>query len=129
MFQHTCVVCLLTYKPCFAGELPKELGQLANLKVFDVSVNSIGGELYVPAYMRCIFLADILTFFHRRTAQGARQARQFDQAPAERQPIPRQVVCPVLHAQFGHAHDRVLACVLHSDGRREDGTQSETSQD
>ena len=60
MFQHTCVVCLLTFKPCFAGELPKELGQLANLKVFDVSGNSIGGELYVPAYIRCVS-ADIFT--------------------------------------------------------------------
>ena len=36
---------------CFAGELPKELGKLAKLTYFDVSGNSIGGELYVPYYI------------------------------------------------------------------------------
>ena len=38
--------------PLFAGELPKELGKLINLTFFNVADNSIGGELYVPAYMR-----------------------------------------------------------------------------
>ena len=36
----------------FAGELPKELGKLANLEVFSVAGNSIGGGLYVPSYTR-----------------------------------------------------------------------------
>ena len=40
---------------CFAGELPKELGKLINLTHFNVAGNSIGGELYVSAYMRCNF--------------------------------------------------------------------------
>ena len=38
--------------------MPKELGDLINLTVFDVSNNSIGGKLYVPAYMRVV-CADI----------------------------------------------------------------------
>ena len=56
--QHSCVVCLLTFH-FFVGELPKELGKLINLYFFNVANNSIGGELYVPAYTRCMF-ADIL---------------------------------------------------------------------
>ena len=56
---------------CFAGELPKELGQLTNLTDFDVSDNAqyddydhlipgtgFTGELYAPADMYCVF-ADI----------------------------------------------------------------------
>ena len=42
----------------FAGELPKELGKLVNLERFIVAGNSIGGGLYVPADMYCVF-ADI----------------------------------------------------------------------
>jgi hypothetical protein len=37
---------------CFAGELPKELGDLINLTWLDVSRNSIEGKLYVPSYTR-----------------------------------------------------------------------------
>ena len=61
MFQHTCAVCYANIFT-FAGELPKELGKLANLTFFDVSRNLIGGKLYVPTYMRCRF-ADIVTFW------------------------------------------------------------------
>ena len=39
MSQHTCVVRLLTFS-LFAGELPKDLGQLTNLTYFDVSYNA-----------------------------------------------------------------------------------------
>ena len=66
-------MCLLTFY--FAGELPKELGQLTNLTIFDVSDNvqyeknedgdddydrpipgtGFTGEWYVPSYMRCMF--------------------------------------------------------------------------
>ena len=53
MFQHTCVVSYASIST-FAGELPKELGKLVSLKVFSVAGNSIGGGLYVPAYI-CIF--------------------------------------------------------------------------
>ena len=60
-FQHTCVVCFANIFT-FAGELPKELGKLINLIFFNVAGNSIGGELYVPAYIRCMF-ADIVTCF------------------------------------------------------------------
>ena len=56
MSQHTCLVCLADIS-LSSGVLPKALWQLVNLKVFDVSGNSIGGELYVPAYMcLCVFL-------------------------------------------------------------------------
>ena len=78
MPQHTCVVGLLTFS-LFAGKLPKELGKLVNLEVFDVRDNEFEGELYVPAYMRCMF-ADIFTFC-RRIAQGARQTHQFERSP------------------------------------------------
>ena len=54
------------------GELPKELGQLVNLTIFDVDSNAqyenyddyydvpipgtgFTGELYAPAYARCMF--------------------------------------------------------------------------
>ena len=43
---------LLTFPPCYAGELPKELGRLVNLETFSVAGNSVGGGLYVPSYMR-----------------------------------------------------------------------------
>ena len=46
---------------CFAGELPKELGKLAKLTYFDVSGNSIGGELYVPYYIRNSAMHIIIT--------------------------------------------------------------------
>ena len=49
----TCVILLLTVSLSFAGELPKEVGKLVNLEVFNVGGNSIGGELYVPSYMCC----------------------------------------------------------------------------
>ena len=52
MSQHTCVVCFANIFT-FAGELPKELGKLVNLETFSVAGNSIGGGLYVPAYMHC----------------------------------------------------------------------------
>ena len=42
-----------------AGKLPKELGKLVNLEVFDVRDNEFEGELYVPTYMHCMF-TDIL---------------------------------------------------------------------
>ena len=58
MSQQTCIVCLLTFSLFFAGEMPKELGKLVKLEVFSVAGNSIGGGLYVPAYMCCVF-ADI----------------------------------------------------------------------
>ena len=69
MSQHTCVEGLLTFS-LFAGELPKELGDLVNLTDFDASYNKFQGESYAPAYMRCMF-ADI-SLFGRRVAQGAR---------------------------------------------------------
>ena len=51
MSQHRdymrCMLC--SHFHFFAGELPKELGQLTNLTFFDVADNSIGGELYVSA--------------------------------------------------------------------------------
>ena len=52
MSQHTCVECLLTFSLFFAGELPKELGDLVNLTDFDASYNKFQGESYAPAYMR-----------------------------------------------------------------------------
>ena len=64
MFHHTCIVCLLTFH-CFAGELPKELGKLINLKELQLQRNGFTGT----------------------------------------------IVCPVLHMQFGHAHNNNVACV------------------
>ena len=53
---------LLTFHPFFfAGELPKELGNLANLTQLWLSSNEFQGELYVRTYMRCMF-ADISLF-------------------------------------------------------------------
>ena len=46
---------------CFAGELPKELGNLVKLTKLWLNKNEFQGELYVPAYIRCM-LADILGF-------------------------------------------------------------------
>ena len=55
MFQHTFAfsVDIFTF---FSGELPKELGELINLKVLYLSDNKIGGKLYAPAYMACVFV-------------------------------------------------------------------------
>ena len=53
MFQHTCVKGLLTFSH-FAGELPKELGDLVNLADFHASYNKFQGESDAPAYMRCM---------------------------------------------------------------------------
>ena len=39
MFHHTCVCAFADIFTCFAGELPKELGQLTNLTIFDISDN------------------------------------------------------------------------------------------
>ena len=56
MFQHTCAVGLLTFS-LFAGELPKELGDLVNLTFFDASQNKFQGESCAPTYMPlCILL-------------------------------------------------------------------------
>ena len=75
---------------CFAGELPKELGQLTNLTKFDVSDNvqyekyedgdddydrpipgtGFTGELYAPAYMRCMF-PDISIFLQERCPRSS----------------------------------------------------------
>ena len=60
MFQHTCVVCFANIFT-FAGELPKELGNLVNLTKLWLQGNAFQGELYAPAYMRCMS-ADIFTF-------------------------------------------------------------------
>ena len=46
---------------CFAGELPKELGDLVNLMHFDASHNKFQGKLYVPSYMP-LEVADIPLF-------------------------------------------------------------------
>ena len=43
---------LLTFPPCFTGELPKELGNLVNLTELNLSRNQFEGKLYVPSYMR-----------------------------------------------------------------------------
>ena len=44
-----------------AGELPKELFNLISLTELDLGGNKFRGELYAPAYTRCVF-ADISTF-------------------------------------------------------------------
>ena len=62
MPQHTCVCAFADIFTCFAGELPKELGDLVNLTDLYLDDNEFQGEF----------------------------------------------VCSVLHAQFGHAHNRVL---------------------
>jgi len=61
--SHTCVCIFATtfLHICyniftFAGELPKELGKLINLTHLNVAWNSIGGELYIPTYMRVVLL-------------------------------------------------------------------------
>ena len=76
MSQHTCAVCVAEF--FFTGELPKELGNLVNLIELYLYMNKFQGELYVPAYMRCM-LVDI-SVFYRRIVQGARQTRQFEAA-------------------------------------------------
>ena len=56
MFQHKCVICLLTIS-LFAGELPKELGKLVNLTELFLGNNEFQGDSYVPSYMRlCVLL-------------------------------------------------------------------------
>ena len=54
---------LLTFH-CFAGELPKELGNLINLKTLWLFNNRLQGTLYVPTYMRCMF-TDIFLLLYR----------------------------------------------------------------
>ena len=77
---------------CFAGELPKELGNLVNLNVLDVCSNGFKAS--------CMFqhtcVVCLLTFhlFCRRIAQGARQPRQFDQARAAAQWLQGELYVP-----------------------------------
>ena len=67
---------VLIWSLFFAGQLPKELGKLVNLKAFKVYGNKIEGQLSI----RTERLHVLLTFqlFGRRIAQGARQFDQFD---------------------------------------------------
>ena len=53
--QHTCVVWLSWQFHCFAGELPKELGNLVNLTDVFLNDNEFQGKLYVSTYTRCMF--------------------------------------------------------------------------
>ena len=46
---------------CVAEELPKELGNLVNLKVLGLQLNGFTGTIVCPTYIRCVF-ADISTF-------------------------------------------------------------------
>ena len=39
---------------CFAGELPKELGDLVNLTHFDAGTNKFQGESYAPSYIHTL---------------------------------------------------------------------------
>ena len=48
MFQHTCVV-FADIHLCVAGELPKELGDLVNLKVLELHLNGFTGTIVRPS--------------------------------------------------------------------------------
>ena len=61
MFQHTCILCLLTFHFA-AGELPKELGNLVNLTLLYLCSNAFQGKSYAPTHMHCMF-TDILSSF------------------------------------------------------------------
>ena len=52
---------MLTFS-LFAGELPKELGDLVNLTFFDASDNKFQGKSYAPAYTRRMFAEISLVF-------------------------------------------------------------------
>jgi hypothetical protein len=53
-----------------AGELPKELGNLVKLTHLWLNINKIGGKLYVPADMRCMF-ADISFFLQENCPRSS----------------------------------------------------------
>ena len=101
---------------CFAGELPKELGDLVNLTQLWLPNNAFQGKLYVPSYMRrniieichpkmaCVFTGSIPVEFGQLVNLKVLWVQGNQLAGA--------IVGPVLHAQFGHAHNRVFcACI------------------
>jgi len=51
-YMRLCVL-LTRPPPWFAGELPKELGNLVNLTKLFLNGNQFRGKLYVPTYMHC----------------------------------------------------------------------------
>ena len=73
----------------FAGELPKELRNLINLKELNISFNKFGGRLSI----RTERFRNLLTFqfLGMRTAQGTRQTFQFDQIYRRKQLAVRSV--------------------------------------
>ena len=87
----------------FAGALPKELGNLVNLTMLFLNGNQFRGKLYVPAYMRCMFVD--ISLFYRRIAQGARKTRQFEEALVAAQWLHRyDCISQHTFARFGYAY-------------------------
>ena len=58
MLQHTCIVCNADMFT-FAGELPKELGNLVSLTNLDLGDNKFGGEFGLEAEKLGKFVTDI----------------------------------------------------------------------
>ena len=54
----------------FEGGIPAEWGSLTNLKKLNVAKCGIGGELHVPAYMRCM-CADISLVFQENCPRSS----------------------------------------------------------
>ena len=110
----TCVVCLLTLSSCFTGELPKQLP--VSHEVLDLGVdtfNKVDNNNKFTGGIPSEWGA--LTNLKRLSAVKC----GLDGAIC----MPR-----TKFAHFGHTYNE-FCVLLHSDRRREDGAQGETSQD
>ena len=97
MSQHTCVVYLLIFLLFFTGELPKKLGNLVNLEVLTLDNNEFQGELYVPAYMCCVF-ADTHLCVAGELPKELGNLVSLKVLVLERNGFTGTIVCPSLHA-------------------------------
>ena len=106
--------CVLTdIFTCFAGELPKELGKLVKLTYFDVSGNSIGGKLYVPAYMRLCVLLTFPPCFTGELPKELGQLVNLEAFNVSGSSVGGGLYVPCYIRNLDHAHNGVLCvCTL-----------------
>ena len=95
--------CVFANISLFAGELPKELGDLVNLTELYLFGNEFGGELYVPSYIT----ANASKFkLHFPQIAGTipvefGQLVNLQELSLWNNKLTGAIVCPVLHSHVG----------------------------
>ena len=82
-----------------AGKLPKELGKLVNLEVFDLRDNEFEGELYVPADMYCVF-ADIHLCVAGELPKELGNLVNLKELMLQFTGFTGTIVCPIIHKRM-----------------------------